>query len=58
MSRRNLTTSILGDAGQAEATVVPNLESLNTGNDQYVQAVSDTSEFNVYGQMKIYDNYS
>lgn len=57
MSRRNLSTSILGDAGQAEATVVPNLESLNTGNDQYVQAVSDTSEFNVYGQMKIYDNY-
>lgn len=57
MSRRNLTTSILGDSGQAEATVVPNLESLNTGNDQYVQAVSDTSEFNVYGQMKIYDNY-
>ena len=57
MSKRNLTTSILGDAGSAEATVVPNLESLNTGADQYITSISDTSEFNVFGQMKIYDNY-
>lgn len=57
MSKRNLTTSILGDAGAAEATVVPNLESLNTGTDAYVTSISDTSEFNVFQQLKIYDNY-
>lgn len=57
MSKRNLTTSILGDAGSAEATVTPNLESLNTGSDAYVTSISDTSEFNVFGQLKIYDNY-
>ena len=57
MSKRNLTTSILGDAGAAEATVVPNLESLNTGSDAYVTSISDTSEFNVFQQLKIYDNY-
>ena len=57
MSKRNLTTSILGDAGSAEASVVPNLESLNTGSDAYVTSISDTSEFNVFQQLKIYDNY-
>jgi hypothetical protein len=30
---------------------------LNTGSDSYVTSVSDTSEFNVFQQLKIYDNY-
>lgn len=57
MSKRNLTTSILGDAGATEATVAPNYETLNTGQDSYVTTISDTSEFNVYNQLRIYDNF-
>jgi hypothetical protein len=59
MNRRNRTvgTTVLGDAGTTEASVAPNLESLNTGSDAYVTTISDTSEFNVFGQTKIVDNF-
>lgn len=57
IKRNKIGTAVLGDAGTTEASVAPNLESLNTGADSYVTTVSDTSEFNVFGQTKIVDNF-
>jgi hypothetical protein len=57
MNKKKIGLSLLGDSGSTEATVVPNLESFNTGSDAYITSVSDTSEFNVFGQTKIYDNF-
>lgn len=49
------TSSIIGDASTADASFIPNLQNLS--NDPYVTVSSDSSQFNIWQQFRMSNNF-